>query len=178
VEVRLDNVNQETGEGEIVVKGDNVMLGYYKDPERTKDAFTEDGWFRTNDIASVDKKGRYYIRGRLGNMIVGPSGENIYPEEIESVINNIEGVNESIIVERKGKLVALIHFNENIIDWDCEGEAEFYEKLETIKTMVMSIVNKKVNKISKINAVEVMKEPFDKTATEKIRRFKYEEEQK
>ena len=178
VEVRLDNVNQETGEGEIVVKGDNVMLGYYKDPERTKDAFTEDGWFRTNDIASVDKKGRYYIRGRLGNMIVGPSGENIYPEEIESVINNIEGVNESIIVERKGKLVALIQFNENIIDWDCEGEAEFYEKLETIKTMVMSIVNKKVNKISKINAVEVMKEPFDKTATEKIRRFKYEEEQK
>jgi long-chain acyl-CoA synthetase len=70
------------------------MLGYYKDPKRTKEAFTEDGWLKTKDVASMDKKGRYYIRGRLGNMIVGPSGENIYPEEIESVINDIEGVNE------------------------------------------------------------------------------------
>ncbi len=176
VEMRLDNVNPKTGEGEIVVKGDNVMLGYYKDPERTKEAFTEDGWFRTNDVASMDKKGRYYIKGRVGNMIVGPTGENIYPEEIESVINDIEGVNESIIVERKGKLVALIQFNENVIDWGCEGEAEFYEKLEAIKVKVMEIVNKKVSKYSKINYVEVMKEPFDRTATRKIRRFKYEEE--
>ena len=175
VEMRLDNLNPETGEGEIVVRGDNVMLGYYKDPERTKEAFTEDGWFKTSDIAYMDKKGRYFIKGRVGNMIVGPTGENIYPEEIESVINDIEGVNESIIVERKGKLVALIQFNENVIDWGCEGEAEFYETLEAIKDKVMNIVNKKVSKYSKINYVEVMKEPFDKTATRKIRRYKYEE---
>jgi long-chain acyl-CoA synthetase len=109
-------------------------------------------------------------------MIVGPSGENIYPEEIESVINDIEGVNESIIVERKGRLVALIQFNENIIDWDSEGEAEFYEKLEARKATILNIVNKIVSKTSKINDVEVMKEPFDKTATRKIRRFKYKEE--
>ena len=175
VEMRLDNVNPETGEGEIVVKGDNVMLGYYKDPERTKEAFTEDGWFKTNDVASMDDKGRYYIKGRVGNMIVGPSGENIYPEEIESLINEIEGVNEAIIVERKGKLVALIRFDENIIDWGCEGEAEFYEKIEAIKAMVMNNVNKRVSKNSKINYVEVMKEPFDMTATRKIRRYKYRE---
>jgi len=159
-----------------VVRGDNVMLGYYKDPKRTKEAFTEDGWFKTKDVALMDNKGRYYIRGRIGNMIVGPSGENIYPEEIESVINDIEGVNESIIVERKGRLVALIQFNENIIDWDSEGEAEFYEKLEARKATILNIVNKKVSKTSKINDVEVMKEPFDKTATRKIRRFKYKEE--
>ena len=177
VEMRLDNVNPETGEGEIVARGDNVMLGYYKDPKRTKEAFTEDGWLKTKDVASMDKKGRYYIKGRLGNMIVGPSGENIYPEEIESVINDIEGVNESIIIQRKGKLVALVQFNENIIDWDTEGEAEFYEKLEAREAAVMNIVNKKVSKTSKINDVEVMKEPFDKTATRKIRRFKYKEEE-
>ncbi len=176
VEMRLENVNPETGEGEIVVRGDNVMLGYYKDPKRTKEAFTEDGWFKTRDIASMDKKGRYYIKGRIGNMIVDPSGENIYPEEIESVINDIEGVNESIIIQRKGKLVALVQFNENIIDWDTEGEAEFYEKLEATKAMVMNIVNMKVSRNSKINEVEVVKEPFDKTATSKIRRFKYNEE--
>jgi long-chain acyl-CoA synthetase len=175
VEMRLDNVNPETREGEIVVKGDNVMLGYYKDPERTREAFTEDGWFKTNDVASMDDKGRYYIKGRVGNMIVGPSGENIYPEEIESLINEIEGVNEAIIVERKGKLVALIRFDENIIDWGCEGEAEFYEKIEAIKAMVMNDVNKRVSKNSKINYVEVMKEPFDMTATRKIRRYKYRE---
>jgi len=123
----------------------------------------------------MDDKGRYYIKGRVGNMIVGPSGENIYPEEIESLINEIEGVNEAIIVERKGKLVALIRFDENIIDWGCEGEAEFYEKIEAIKAMVMNDVNKRVSKNSKINYVEVMKEPFDMTATRKIRRYKYRE---
>lgn len=175
VEMRLDNVNPETGEGEIVARGDNVMLGYYKDPKRTKEAFTDDGWLKTKDVASMDRKGRYYIKGRLGNMIVGPSGENIYPEEIESVINDIEGVNESIIIQRKGKLVALVQFNENIIDWDTEGEAEFYEKLEATKATVMNIVNMKVSKTSKINEVEVMKEPFEKTATRKIRRFMYNE---
>ncbi len=85
VKLRLDNVNPETGEGEIVAKGPNVMLGYYKDPQRTKSVFTEDGWFKTNDIALMDEKGRYFIKGRNSNMILGPSGENIYPEEIENV---------------------------------------------------------------------------------------------
>ena len=175
VEMRLDNINPKTGEGEILVRGDNVMPGYYKDPKRTKEVFTEDGWFKTNDIAYIDEKGRYYLRGRLNNMIVCPSGENIYPEEIESVINDIEGVNESIVLQRKGKLVALIQLNDNIIDWGCESEAGFHEKLEAIKAMVMNFVNEKVNKSSQINDVEVMKEPFERTATRKIRRFKYEE---
>ena len=125
VTVKLINVNEETGEGEIVCKGNNVMLGYYKDPERTRSVFTDDGWFRTNDLATVDDKGRYYIKGRLSNMILGPSGENIYPEEIEKVINDIDDVNESIVLERDGRLVALIQFNDNIINWDQEGEDQF-----------------------------------------------------
>jgi long-chain acyl-CoA synthetase len=79
VKIRLENRDPQTGEGEIVVKGDNVMRGYYKDYERTLSVFTEDGWFRTGDVATVDKKGRYSIKGRLGSVILGPSGENIYP---------------------------------------------------------------------------------------------------
>ncbi len=176
VSVRLNNVNPETGEGEIVVKGDNVMLGYYKDPARTREVFTDDGWFRTNDLAVQDEKGRFYIKGRLNNMIVGPSGENIYPEEIEKVINDMDEVNESIVMERDGHLVALVQFNDNIIDWDQEGEDEFFEKMEARKQAVLNFVNKHVSKSSKVNSVEVMKEPFEKTATHKIRRFKYKKD--
>ena len=176
VSVRLNNVNPETGEGEIVVKGDNVMLGYYKDPARTREVLTDDGWLKTNDLAAQDEKGRFYIKGRLNNMIVGPSGENIYPEEIEKVINDMDEVNESIVMERDGHLVALVQFNDNIIDWDQEGEDEFFEKMEARKQAVLNFVNKHVSKSSKVNSVEVMKEPFEKTATQKIRRFKYKKD--
>ncbi len=175
VKLKLINVNPETGEGEIVAKGPNVMLGYYKDPQRTKSVFTEDGWFRTSDIAVMDEKGRYFIKGRNSNMILGPSGENIYPEEIENVINNAEGVSESIVVERDGKLVALVQPQENYIDWNNESEDKIYEKLDAWKEKLLKITNKSVNKSSQINSVEVMKEPFEKTATQKIRRFKYKE---
>ena len=175
VQLKLHDVNPETGEGEIIAKGPNVMLGYYKDPQRTKSVFTEDGWFRTSDIAVQDKKGRFYIKGRNSNMILGASGENIYPEEIENVINNVEGVNESIVVERGGKLIALVQPQDNFIQWDKESEDKLYEKLGAWKDKVLKIVNKNVSKASQVSAVEVMKEPFEKTATQKIRRFKYKE---
>ena len=175
VQLKLHDINPETGEGEIVAKGPNVMLGYYKDPKRTKSVFTEDGWFRTSDIAVQDEKGRFYIKGRNSNMILGPSGENIYPEEIENVINNIEGVSESIVVERDGKLVALVQPTDNFIDWDNDSEDKIYEKLDKWKTSLLKFTNKNVSKASQVNSVEVMKEPFEKTATQKIRRFKYKE---
>ena len=175
VQLKLHDVNPETGEGEIVAKGPNVMLGYYKDPKRTKSVFTEDGWFRTSDIAVQDEKGRFYIKGRNSNMILGASGENIYPEEIENVINNLEGVSESIVVERDGKLVALLQPQENFIEWDKESEDKLYEKLDAWKSTVLKMVNRNVSKASQVSSVEVMKEPFEKTATQKIRRFKYKE---
>ena len=175
VQLKLYNVNPETGEGEIIAKGPNVMLGYYKDPQRTKSVFTEDGWFRTSDIAVQDKKGRFYIKGRNSNMILGASGENIYPEEIENVINNVEGVNESIVIERDGKLIALVQPQESFIQWDKESEDKLYEKLDAWKAKVLKVVNKNVSKASQVSSVEVMKEPFEKTATQKIRRFKYKE---
>lgn len=175
VEIKLQDVNPETGEGEIIAKGDNVMLGYYKDPERTRKVLTDDGWFRTNDLAVVDNKGRYYIKGRLNNMILGASGENIYPEEIEQVINNVDGVNESLVLQRNGKLIALIKFDDSILNWDQESEDKFFENLQARKKAVLDYVNKHVNKQSKINDVEAVKEPFEKTATQKIRRFKYKD---
>ncbi len=175
VKLKLHNVDPATGEGEVVAQGPNVMLGYYKDPVRTKSVFTEDGWFRTSDIAVQDEKGRFYIKGRNNNMILGPSGENIYPEEIENVVNNIEGVSESIIVERNGRLVALVQPNEDFIQWDNESEDKLYEKLDNWKDKILQFTNKNVNKSSQVSSVEVMKEPFEKTATQKIRRFKYKE---
>lgn len=173
VQMKLHEVNPETGEGEIIVKGPNVMLGYYKDPARTKGVFTDDGWFKTNDLASLDEKGRFFIKGRKSNMILGASGENIYPEEIESVINNVEGVTESIVIERNGRLVALVQPIDGFIDWDKEKEDEILERLDEWKAKVLKIVNRNVNKTSQVSSIEVMKEPFEKTATMKIRRFKY-----
>ncbi|MBQ0150035.1 MAG: AMP-binding protein [Bacteroidales bacterium] len=174
-QVRLDNVNEETGEGEIVVKGDNVMRGYYKDYSRTQSVLSTDGWFRTGDLAYRDKKGRFYIKGRMGSLILGPSGENIYPEEIEGVINGMGEVNESLVVERKGRLVALVQLNDNVLDWALEGEEKFLENVEEKRKAIMDFVNSRVNKNSNISDVEIQKEPFNKTATQKIRRFLYKE---
>ena len=178
VNVRLADVNPETGQGELQVKGPNVMLGYYKDYARTKAVFTDDGWMRTGDIATVDKKGRYSILGRSGSVIIGASGENIYPEEIESVINNIQDVNESLVISRSGQLVALVQFNEGAVDWNLEGQEKFLENIEKRKKEVMEFVNSKVSHFLKIKDVEVMKEPFSKTATHKIRRFLYQDKNK
>lgn len=175
VDVKLRNVNPETGEGEIVCRGDNLMLGYYKDPERTRQAIDDEGWYHTNDLAIQDKRGRFFIKGRLSNMILGASGENIYPEEIESVINNYSGVNESLVMERQGKLIALVKFDDNVLNWDQSSEDKFFENLNERKQALLDYINQHVNKSSKVNNVEVMKEPFEKTATHKIRRFKYKD---
>ena len=108
-------------------------------------------------------------------MILGPSGENIYPEEIEQVINHIGGVNESLVMERDGKLVALVKFDDNVLNWDQAYEDKFFETLQARKKAVLDYVNKHVGKSSKVNTVEVVKDNFEKTATQKIRRFKYKD---
>lgn len=174
IQVRLDNINPMTGEGELVVKGPIVMLGYYKDYERTESVLSRDGWFHTGDLACMDSKGRFSIKGRLGSLIVGASGENIYPEEIEAVINGLDGIGESLVVQRDGRLVALVHFNDNVIDWNLEQEDKFIEEMEARKKAILEYVNSKVSKFSRIKSVEIQREPFTKTATKKIKRFLYE----
>lgn len=176
VQLRLDNVNPLTGEGEIVAKGDNIFPGYYKDPERTAAAFTQDGWFKTNDLAAKDAAGRYYIKGRLNNMILSASGENIYPEEIEKVFNQLPEVEEAIVIERSGKLVALVKTVDNLIDMTRTNDDSVKENVSALKEKMSSYVNARVKSSSKINEIGIMKEPFDKTATMKIRRFKYKDE--
>lgn len=176
VEVKIANPDPETGEGEVICRGDNVMLGYYKDPERTQSVIDDDGWFHTGDIATCDKDGYFFLRGRYGSTIIGPSGENIYPEEIETLINGMEGVEESLVTEKNGRLVAKVKFDENVLNWDLAGEEQFYADLASLRKNIMDKVNSLVGKNSNIADVEAMKEPFDKTATHKIRRFKYKDE--
>lgn len=166
VTLRIDNPNPHTGEGEVVAKGDNVMMGYYKNPDATAAAFTPDGWFRTKDLGVFDRQGRLYLRGRLGNMIVGASGENIYPEEIESIINSHQTVEESLVLQRKGQLVALIKLKS-------DGAVK---KVEELKKELQDYVNSKVNKFSHISAVEMISDQFQKTATQKIKRYVYQSE--
>ena len=165
VTLRIDNPDPLTGEGEIVAKGNNIMMGYYKNPDATSAAFTSDGWFKTKDLGLIDKNQRVYIRGRLGNIILGSTGENIYPEEIESVINKHEIVEESIVIERDGKLVALIHLNAEKLNAQ--------HVIDNLITEVQKFVNSKVNKFSRITAIEVSSDQFEKTPTLKIKRYLY-----
>lgn len=175
------NEPDRKGEGEIWIKGPHVMKGYYKKPELTKEVMTEDGWFKTGDLGYLDKKGRLSIRGRIKTMILGASGENIYPEEIESIINNFRFVNESLVVESKGKLVAMVHFNMEELEKQYQKlktqagnyKAHLNEIIEEQKKELFEYVNSRVNNFSKLQLVMIQSEPFEKTPTQKIKRFLY-----
>jgi long-chain acyl-CoA synthetase len=178
VQLRLGDADLKTGEGEIQAKGPNVMKGYYKAPEITKEVFTEDGWFKTGDKGWYDKDNFLYIKGRIKNMIVGASGENIYPEEIESVINKMRFVLESLVVEKKGKLVAMVHLNmeeveQNFKHMKAEAQQYIQEKSDEILKEIHKKVNAQLNKFSRIQQVISHPKPFEKTPTKKIKRFLY-----
>lgn len=177
VELKIVKTEFNTKEGEIWAKGPNVMKGYYKDPDLTSETITEDGWIKTGDLG-IFKNNNLFIKGRLKNMIVGASGENIYPEEIESVINNFRYVTESLVVEEKGKLVALVHFNYEELEKKYKGLKEevklFVErKLDELKKELHDYVNREVNKFSKVQSIVLQPVPFQKTATKKIKRYLY-----
>lgn len=169
VQIKI-NEPDKTGQGEIWIKGPHVMKGYYKKPELTQEVFSEDGWFKTGDLGSFDRKGRLSIRGRIKTMILGSSGENIYPEEIESIINNFRFVNESLVVESKGKLVAMVHFNMEELEKQVQkikSQAGNYKTaindyIEEQKKELFEYVNSRVNNFSKLQLVLVQHEPFEK----------------
>ena len=178
IELKINNPDSKTGEGEIWARGPNVMKGYYKDPEMTSEVLTHDGWFKTGDLGVFDSNNNLYIKGRLKNMIVGASGENIYPEEIESVINNFRFVVESLVIQQKGKLVAYVHLNMEELEKKYQILKEdmtrqYEEKKEELLAELQEYVNSKVNKFSQINKVILQPVPFQKTATLKIKRFLY-----
>ena len=176
--VRLDNINSE-GVGEILVKGPNVMSGYYMRDDLNAEVFTPDGFFRTGDLGYLDKKGRLAIKGRVKTMILGPAGENIYPEPIESLINSQEYVEESLVVPSDGGLLALIKIDIELMSKklrididDAKKEAEKYVK-ELRKT-----VNEQLSSYSRLNETKLQNEPFERTPTQKIKRFLYPKKKK
>jgi long-chain acyl-CoA synthetase len=178
IEMMIHNPDKKTGEGEIWVKGPNIMKGYYNEPEMTKEVITPDGWFKTGDLGTLDKNNNLFIKGRLKNMILSSTGENIYPEEIESIINNFRFVVESLVVEQKGKLVALVHFNMEELEKKYQTmkhdvSVQFEEKKEELMKELQAYVNSQVNKFSQIQKVVLHPVPFLKTATLKIKRFLY-----
>lgn len=166
MEAKIDNPDAK-GEGEILVRGENVMLGYYKNEEATKAAFTEDGWLRTGDLGFIDKHHNIFIKGRNKTMILGASGQNIYPEEIEDKLNNQEGVGESIVVEREGRLVALIFPDEQL------SKRMSLEELQQLMRENIRRLNKLIPGYSQVSDVEIKQEPFEKTPKKSIKRFLY-----
>jgi long-chain acyl-CoA synthetase len=166
VEVRIDSDDPYNKVGEIQAKGYSLMSGYYKNDEATKASFTEDGWMRTGDLGLLDKKGNIFIKGRSKNMILSANGQNIYPEEIEAVVNNQPYVIESVVVDRGARLVALIYMDVDKV------KAEGIE-LEAYKAQIIAEVNKSMPSYSKVNIVEYMDKPFEKTPKMSIKRFMY-----
>ncbi|MDI9545240.1 MAG: AMP-binding protein, partial [Bacteroidota bacterium] len=168
IELRIDSANPYKEAGEIQVKGDNVMLGYYKNDEATEAAFTQDGWMRTGDLGLLDKRGNIYIKGRSKSMILGSSGQNIYPEEIEDKLNNLPLVVESVVVERDEKLVALVY-----PDFDAAGGESKEEAINEVMEQNRLSLNKLLPAFARIMKIELVKKEFEKTPKRSIKRFLY-----
>ncbi|MFV0376215.1 MAG: AMP-binding protein, partial [Mangrovibacterium sp.] len=170
MELRIDSADPYCEVGEILVRGENVMAGYYKNPEATEQAIDADGWLHTGDLGITDADNFIYIRGRSKNMLLGPSGQNIYPEEIEAKLSAQHFVLECVVVDREGKLVALvfpdheslqIHKNDNTPD------------IERIMEEYRQKVNKELAKYSQVSAIELVETEFEKTPKRNIKRYLY-----
>ena len=176
MQVKILSPDFETGEGEVLIKGPNVMKGYYKDEEKTKAVFTDDGWFRSGDLGLI-KDGYLYLKGRSKNVIIGTNGKNIYPEEIESLINENEYVLESLVVEKDKKLIAKVHFNNDILDekynFQKLSDPEARAKKNELMNELLKYVNERISTFSRLNGIIEQQEPFEKTPTKKIKRYLY-----
>lgn len=170
MEAKINSDAPASNAGELLVRGDNVMLGYYKNPEATSAAFTDYGWLRTGDLCTLDNNGFLYIRGRSKNMILGPSGQNIYPEEIEQQLNNMPYVSESLIVEENNRLVALIY--PDIENGQKQG-LSFIDLTKLMKDNITTL-NKDLPSFSQIESVKVLQEEFEKTPKRSIKRYLYQ----
>ena len=169
MELRIDSEDPTKKEGELQVHGVNVMMGYYKNEQATKETFTEDGWMRTGDLGIIDKDGNLFLRGRSKNMLLGPSGQNIYPEEIEDKLNSLPFVLESVVVQRDQKLVALVYpDNSEAAKKQMAGKNIFEIMDENRKEL-----NKQIPQYSQVTAIEVVEKEFEKTPKRSIKRFLY-----
>ncbi len=170
MEVRIDSPDPENTVGEIICRGMNVMLGYYKNEQATKQAIDSDGWLHTGDLGVMDSEGNIYIKGRSKNMLLGPSGQNIYPEEIEDKLNNLPYVCESIVIQKDNKLIALVYpdFDEAFKD----GIAD--DKMPAIMEENRKNLNAMIPQYSQITSIRIFNEAFEKTPKKSIKRFMYQ----
>ena len=170
MEVKILSRDPENTEGEIVCRGTNVMLGYYKNEEATRQVLEKDGWYHTGDLATMSPDGHIFIRGRLKNMLLGANGQNVYPEEIEDKLNSMALVSESLIVQRGEKLVALVY-----PDMDEVRTMGFsQEDLNNVMEQNRQELNKQLPVYSKLQAFELQKEEFQKTPKKSIKRYLYQ----
>lgn len=173
--IRIQDPNPRTGEGEIMVKGPTVMKGYYRDEEKTRQVLSEDGWLSTGDLGVIDADGFIFIKGRSKNMILGPSGKNIYPEEIEAVINEFEHVRESVVYEHQKRLVALVHLDYERLQKALHSlsESDIRQKANALLADLQKEINDRVPLYARIHRIIEQAEPFQKTPTQKIKRHLY-----
>ncbi len=171
MEVKVVSPDPQDIPGEILCKGDNVMLGYYKNPEATAEVMTSDGWLRTGDLATMDSEGNITIKGRSKNMLLGPSGQNIYPEEIEDKLNNMPYVSESIVVQQNDKLVGLVYPDFD----DAFAHGLKNEDLEQVMEENRVALNQELPAYSQIAKMKIYPEEFEKTPKKSIKRFLYQE---
>lgn len=169
MEMRIDSEDPTTKEGELQLRGVNVMMGYYKNEEASKEAFTKDGWMRTGDLGIIDKEGNLFLRGRSKNMLLSPNGQNIYPEEIEDKLNSLPLVTESVVVDREHKLVALVYSDPSL------AKAEVLQGKTVDQIMKENVVklNKMLPNYSQVTAIELVEKEFEKTPKRSIKRFMY-----
>lgn len=171
MEIKIDSPDPADIPGNILVKGDNVMKGYYKNDEATSEAFpASDGWMNTGDMGTESADGSIFIKGRSKTMILGPSGQNIYPEEIEQLINNMPYVNESLVIDNHGKLVALIH-----PDFDsAEKNGLDKDSIRKVLNENLASVNRQLEAYNRISEIRIMDNEFEKTPKRSIKRFLYQ----
>jgi len=170
MQVRIDSSDQYSVPGEVLLKGPNVFLGYYKNPEATAQCFTKDGWFKTGDMGVLDYDGYLYLRGRCKCMILGPSGQNIYPEEIESVINNLPYVVESLVIEEESALTALIYPDLR----KASSDGYTIDSLKPYLDECIKKVNEELPNYSRIKKIEILPEDFERTPKRSIKRYLYQ----
>ncbi len=168
-QVRIDSEDPQHIAGEIQAKGENITIGYFKNPEASAVAFTEDGWLRTGDLGTMDKDGNIFIRGRSKAMILTSNGQNVYPEELEAIVNNQPYVSESVVLDRAGKIVALVYLDKEAIKRDSLDE----EAVSDIPEKIRVNANRKLPVYSQISKVETVLAPFEKTPKMSIKRFLY-----
>ena len=168
METRIDSPNPATTPGEILARGTNVMLGYYKNPEATKQALDDEGWYHTGDLGTISADGHVFILGRIKNMILGPSGQNIYPEEIEDQLNSMPMVSESLVVERDSRLVALVYPDKDeVVNFNAD-------ELKAVMEQNRNELNQRLPHYSRITEIQLQKEEFAKTPKKSIKRYLYQ----